>query len=706
MTEQSRNRHWRPALPWLLSLALVGAYVALGGEDKPERGSGGIAAPGKGSEKPSDDGKLEILEINPGQPTTGGAVEIHFAGANPNNADSLRAFLSGKEEATFIQQRGDRLMVRLPQATRAGRNKIRIQQGSDEERHSKPYDLPIKTPDRRGQLRTIIGGLALLIFGLRTMSGGSRRYTGLDNTGLLARVGRRPPTAAALGAAMGGVTQFTTVAAGLVVGLVESHVLAVAPAVAMLIGAQFGAAAAPSVMVLASTKEGLFVVAIGVLWLILSRDRRSEAFAKILLGCGLLFYGLHILRDGFQPLVSDPAILPYLDRFSADSVSGTLACVTAGMLLALLLQGPTPVYVLVLGVAQSSGHVNVNVGSALAILAGTGLGAAFGTGLVASPFGPDARRVARIHLALALIGTIVLAATVGLWAFLAARLLPGTPGADTQGREILIPQVGGHLFVAFALSQLSVAIVLVAAIGPVSKLLDRLFTRGQRTRSGTLSGADGITTLRTGLGRVLGNYKAALGGIRDLSLTGNREKGRTCEHTLADAREDLEGLFTSAVRTQSDDPGLPGLQQAALSGVQLQRSLEDLLRNVERTTEKKIALAPPGAATPLGAQDEATIKALVGLLDEGLDALITYLTTGEAPDVDAARAREIRLNAMESEARQSLLTRVGQADANGARGDDIALRLANTDLINAFESVGNHMYRLSEALAADVDQLD
>jgi hypothetical protein len=34
----------------------------------------------------------------------------------------------------------------------------------------------------------------------------------------------------------------------------------------------------------------------------------------------------------------------------------------------------------------------------------------------------------------------------------------------------------------------------------------------------------------------------------------------------------------------------------------------------------------------------------------------------------------------------------------------VALRLAASDLINAYESVGNHLYRLSEALAAEVDQ--
>ena len=110
--------------------------------------------------------------------------------------------------------------------------------------------------------------------------------------------------------AVGGITQFTTTAAGLVVGLVESHLMAVAPAVAVLLGAQLGAAVTPSVLGLVSTREGLLVLSIGVLWLTLAADRRSEAFGKIILGCGLLFFGLHLLRQGFEPLVSNPELLP------------------------------------------------------------------------------------------------------------------------------------------------------------------------------------------------------------------------------------------------------------------------------------------------------------------------------------------------------------------------------------------------------------
>jgi hypothetical protein len=77
---------------------------------------------------------------------------------------------------------------------------------------------------------------------------------------------------------------------------------------------------------------------------------------------------------------------------------------------------------------------------------------------------------------------------------------------------------------------------------------------------------------------------------------------------------------------------------------------------------------------------------------------VADLKGGGTPDLDAARAREIRLNGMESESRQGLLLDADRGEQSGM----IALRLNNSELVNAYETVGNHLYRLYETLAAEV----
>jgi len=215
-----------------------------------------------------------------------------------------------------------------------------------------------------------------------------------------------------------------------------------------------------------------------------------------------------------------------------------------------------------------------------------------------------------------------------------------------------------------------------------------------------LTGSEGVAALRDGLGRVLKLHRQTLEAVRDLCLLGQRSRGREGEHILADARAELESLFSGAMRSPASQPELVKLRKAALATLQLQRAAEDLLVHAERSTERNSALAPGGAAFQLAPRDANVLTALHQLLIEGLDALDVRLTAGQAPDIDDARSREIRLNAIESEARQGLLSDADRGEPSRL----IALRLNSTDLVNAYESVGNHLYRLYEALAAEVDQ--
>jgi hypothetical protein len=706
MQSPIKHRRWRAAAAWSASAALLIGYTLLDEQDPATSQDATEAA----VQLPEEDrGKelIEIVEVRPGEVTPGSAIEVSFINTYKQKNRPLSASLSvtdyrtGRQlpttELEVLHGGDDRLAVRIPRQAFEGRAKLRV--GYNKEERSKPYELRLRTVNYRKLFREVIGGLALLFFGLRVMARGGRQYTGHRSDGLLAQIGRRTPAALGLGVAVGGITQFTTTAAGLVVGLVESHLMAVGPAVAVLLGAQLGAGVTPSVLGLISTREGLLVLTIGVLWLSLASDRRSEAFGKIILGCGLLFFGLHLLRNGFEPLVSNPELLPYIDQFDASTFSGRLSCVAAGILLTAVLQGPAPVFVLVLGLAQSTGRIDL--ASALAILSGTALGAAIGTQLVAGPFGSASAKVARVHLLLGLCGTVVLAMTAQLLAQVTEALVPGEVAAIAYGKKILHPNMGRHLVAGFALGQVLVTVLLMAGIPGAVRAVEKLMRRsGARPAVAPLAGNEGASALRSGLAAVLGRYQGVLEAIHDLCLLGQRRRGRDCEHLLADTRVQLESLLGGALISRSDVPDMDRLRQAALATVQLQRALEELLHHGERNTEQNLGLLPADKAWSMPPKDEATLKALHALLVEGIEELAGHIRTGTTPDLDGARAREIRLNATESESRQGLLVDADQGEPAGL----LALRLNSSELINAYETVGNHLYRLNEALAAEVDQ--
>ncbi len=713
MGVRSERRRLRGFLAWALALSLVGIYFALGeGDPAPSLSS---RPPVSGAVPDEDKDKLEIIQISPGEPSPGSAIEIDLFEAKTKGEGrkgrlraniSITDFDSGKQfkrDLEILHESDGRLIARVPRDAMVGRAKLRVfaeaESKDAKEIRSKPYDLRVRPVNTRKFFREMVGGLALLVFGMRVMSRGTRQYTGQRSQGVLARIGRRRAAAVGLGVVVGGITQFTTTAAGLVVGLVESHLLATIPAVAILLGSHLGAAL-PSILGilgLASTKEGLLVVTMGVLFLGLASDRRSEAFGKVVLGAGLLFYGLNLLRQGFEPLLANPEIFPYLDLFHSETLTGRLTCVLAGVLLTAILQGPTPVFILILGLAQSTGRIDLT--SALAILSGSGVGAAVGTMAVAWPFSAGARRVGRLHLAVALVGTVALIGSVDVWARMSEFLVSGNASEIEYGKKILLPRFGRHLGVAYGLSQVVLTILSVLAIPVFEKLLNRWEgDRGRRFLP--LDGVAGVRALRAGLQDVLSRHRQALLNIHELCLTGHRGQGSRSEHVLTDARHQIEGLFGGAVRVRSAEPEMFRLRQAALAMVQLHRAIEDLLRAAEKSTEQHLVLSPAGEAWQLAPREEQTLKSLHALLIEGVDTLASRLQTGEAPDVDEARAREIRLNAVEMDSRQGLLSDADKGEKSGL----ITLRLNASELVNAYESVGNHLYRLYETLGADVDQ--
>ncbi len=684
-------RRLRTAIALLVSLALVGLYYSLPGGDDSLPLEPDLAPPMAESAALR---KVEILEIAPSDAHPGDAVTITLGGDSPG--ETPRVF-AGKEDMTMLSRRPGVVVARLPADLAPGRAKIRVAFGAE---RSKPYDLRIKLANRRKPVRNLIGGFALLIFGLGLFSRGVSGAVGLGSAHTLSRMARRGPAAFGLGAAAGALTQSTTAAAGLLSGLVSSSLLAVAPAAAAFLGAQLGAATAPLLMGIVDAREGLVVVAIGVLWLELARDRRSSAVARIVLGTGFIAFGLHVLRTAFEPLVSDPALLPFIATFTADAPARVIACALLGAALVAVLQGPAPVLVLVVGLVQTTGQWDLR--TALAVLSGAGLGAAVGA-LLTTPRGPRGRRLMWSHLALGTASTILLAATVPVWVALADHLVPGAPDNVAWGKRVLLPHFAWHLGVAFGLSQLTAAVLFVPLCRPLERLLTRRFPDHPAPQAdGTIG--DVVSVVRARLLTIVERQRTSLSSLFELVIDGNRTAGRRAEHLQSQARGLLEELLGGPVRALPRNETGKRTGRLAFTALQLERALEAVLRQAENLTERRIAIAPePTNDAPrprLYTADEAVLRDMQTLLDESLGALTACLgDRGGAVDVEAARDREIRMNGFEARARALLLAHDGPDEAGAAQELFRPEQLDVLKLVDAYEAAGNHVYRLFEALA-------
>jgi Na+/phosphate symporter len=676
----------RRALAAGLALLIVVAHALL--PDGDERTS---LAPS--SDEPSDEReRLEIIDTSPHDPYPGSSITIRYEGAEAGLR--FRVFAAKKELALLAERPGE-LLARLPADLRPGPLKLRISQGEatldhgEKSARSKPYLVRVKAPNLRKLFRNLLGGAALVALGIALLSRGVRQAIDLDVAHAVTRFAQRRTIVYAFGVATGGVLQSTTSSASLFAALHSSHLLPLAPAALAMLGAQLGAGLTPLLLAgLIEPREGLLLVGIGALWLMLALDRRSSALGRLLLGAGFVAFGLQLFRPALEPFVSDPVLLSLADELSAHQLPGLCARALFGALLTAALQGPAGLIVLILGFAETTSRFDLL--EALSLLAGTSFGSALAAALTASG-GKEARALARLNLGLGLISSALAVASLPLWVRIGDLIL--TPEAVHGGRSSLSERTLA-LLVGFGGSELLRAVFLSICLPTLARWLARAprALSAERDHERAHSGV-----LRTPPGdaveRALCLHLRALEALHVLAQSGARGFGQRAEHSLKQARALIDFAITRELADAKERPlklGSEGTFDAPIvASAQLQNALESLLDCAERITEARLLLAVHDPRDLTARAQRALIDELHTLISEGLEVTRESVLYGRPPDLERARAREIHINRLEARARREL--------RRHARPLSEQLQLLR--LVDAYESVGNHVYRLLESLS-------
>lgn len=663
------RRRGRTVLRWTLTAAIVVYAVGQWGEPT-------VADPAEPSDEPAET-SLRITSISDADVNRDDAVVVKFDGQEGNEPITARI---AKRPADIIAHDEHSLVFRVPTDVPYGKASMRLWQG---DRRSKSWDLHVRPANHRKLLGRVLGGLALFIFGLGVLAAGMRGLAGQRLRGLLRRLTRAPPQAVGVGLLVGATTQLTSSAAAFAIGLVNARLLALAPTVAILVGAQLGASITGALLPVALARESLIVIAIGVLWMQLSNSRRSHAVAQLVLGAGLMLYGLHLLLTSVEPLVSDPKILPYLDQLRGGGLLAMLRCAATGALLAFVLQGPGPVYVLVVGLTRASSALPL--ANAVAILAGTSLGAALGMALIAAQSGRSTRTLALPHLAFGAFATTVVLATLPAWTKLSDALVGSDTGVSSYQHSTTM---ASRLAIAFVAAQLT---VVIAWLGVLPSLSARVKRRREADRAPspppTTSDGVALTTHRE-LARSLDRQRHASDLALEMSCTGSRTRAGEVEEALVAARTAMESQYNTLTAVAAT-PEVEAATHACVACLQLQRVVEQLVRVSELGVERGLNLTD---------DEQQRLRAMHGIARASFDAVIGAMEDGRPPDLEAAGAREISMNQLEVAGRSTVIT--------GRRANESStVQLGLAELADSYEHVGNHLYRVIQTLAGDRDEL-
>ena len=277
---------------------------------------------------------------------------------------------------------------------------------------------------------TMLGGLALFLYGMDLMGKSLERQAGNRLQTILERLTANPAKGFLLGLVTTAVIQSSSATTVMVVGFVNSGLMKLHQACTVIMGANVGTTVTSWILSLSGIQGESFAVRllkptsfspvlalIGVVLYLFGRRDRAKNTGAALLGFAILMFGMETMSGAVKPLADVPAFTGLFTLFT-NPVLGVLV----GALLTAVIQSSSAS----VGILQAlSATGAVTYASAIPIIMGQNIGTCV-TALISSVgANRNARRAAFIHLYFNVIGVAVF-----LMAYLAVNALFPLPFAD------------------------------------------------------------------------------------------------------------------------------------------------------------------------------------------------------------------------------------------------------------------------------------
>lgn len=240
-------------------------------------------------------------------------------------------------------------------------------------------------------LMEALGGLGLFILGMKFMSEGLQKLAGEKLRLVLEKITGNRFTAALTGSALASLLQSGSTASIIVIGFVNAGLISLYQALAVLLGTGLGTTIAIQFIAFKISFFALPIIFVGVVIRCFSSRRRWVNGGTLLLGAGLVFFGLHLMEGGFAPLKDNTLIHGLGQHF----LSWRLPAMLLGALLSFLMQSSSAAIGIVIAVA-GSGLISFN--TAVAMVVGESLGSSLIAAIASLNGTLTAKRTALLYI--------------------------------------------------------------------------------------------------------------------------------------------------------------------------------------------------------------------------------------------------------------------------------------------------------------------
>ena len=276
---------------------------------------------------------------------------------------------------------------------------------------------------------SLLGGLALFLFGMDTMGKALERQAGGKLQTILAKMSSTVLKGFVLGAAVTAVIQSSSATTVMVVGFVNSGIMTLKQAVGVIMGSNVGTTITSWILSLSGLEGDSFLIklfkpstlapligTVGIVLFMFTKSDSKKGFGTIMLGFLALMTGMDIMGDSMEFLENEPWFAQLMISFT-NPIIGILF----GAVLTAVIQSSSASVGILQGLCVTGA---VTFGSAIPIILGQNIGTCVTAMMGSIGANRNARRTAMVHLLFNIVGVALFAVVfygIGLfrpWAFM------------------------------------------------------------------------------------------------------------------------------------------------------------------------------------------------------------------------------------------------------------------------------------------------
>lgn len=282
----------------------------------------------------------------------------------------------------------------------------------------------------------LLGGLAMFLYGMNSMSDALQKAAGEKMKRILGFLTKNPLMGALAGALVTAVLQSSSATTVMVIGFVSAGLMSLPQAISVIFGANIGTTMTAQLMAFKISNYIYPIIFIGFIMNFVFKKEKIRNVGMVIFSFGLLFEGIEVMGGVMKPLASSAIFVELMGKVSEIPVLG----VVLGAVMTLVVQSSSATIAVLQNFASQPGpdgiHSVIGLAGAIPILFGDNIGTTITALLASIGQSKNAKRTAIAHSTFNITGTILFMFLIRPLAVFVQWISPKGDELDIISRQI------------------------------------------------------------------------------------------------------------------------------------------------------------------------------------------------------------------------------------------------------------------------------